>query len=114
MNAKRFVLATLPGDPERNALLLADWDFVMVGETGAVMTRENEIHCVGTGLTRARAKEFLLPLIERYGWVKTVVDRGNRRSALIVKRLGFKPVGISPAGTIYKLEGGTKCLQSPR
>ncbi len=113
-NARRFVLAALPGDPERNALLLSDWDCAMAGEGGAVMTRGDEIHLVGAGITRARIREFLLPIVEKFGHARTVVNHGNRSSALFVKRLGFKAIGFAESGIIYEITRGAKCLQSLR
>ena len=114
MNARRFVLASLPGDPERNALLLSDWDCEMVGEQGALMLRGPEVHAIGVGLTRRRLRDTLERLITSYGFAQTTVEPGNTRSENFVRRLGFSPVETGVNGTIFRIERIDLCPQLQR
>ena len=84
--------------------------YVEDGEHKATLLKQNaEVHFAiykkyrGVGqVTRRRIREFLLPILEKEGFLVTKL--GTRDSDVFIKKLGFKQIGTSSGGQrIYML-----------
>jgi len=91
---------------------LSDWeirahvvDGVMVG---IVLTLGPQFHFATTGaqwsLTRAQIRNYLGPIIAKYGFVQTKTPIEDTRQQRFNEILGFAPTGTDEFYTHYKLE----------
>lgn len=60
---------------------------------GAVFTKDDQVHVAVNGpwFPRQYIKKIILPMIEKYGIIKTSVDDYNISGLKWVMKLGFKP-----------------------
>jgi hypothetical protein len=91
---------------------LTDWEIRPHYEgtdlVGATMTNGPQFHFATFGnrwtLTRAHIRQYLLPLLERYGFVTTSTPNEDARQSRFNRLIGFSVAARDEYFTHYKLE----------